>query len=70
MASHQLIGTLPAITLDAGCTVTVEAINPTTGATITGVILSAVALYGINDASVPQAFDYESLFTHATDDTE
>jgi hypothetical protein len=50
MASSQLIAPLPFFTLDAGCTITVEAIDPATGAAVTGVVVSQVAIYGVNDA--------------------
>jgi hypothetical protein len=39
---------MPAITLDSGCTVTLEAIDVSTGANVTGVTVSLVALYGVN----------------------
>lgn len=48
MTNALLRGDLPAVTLDAGCTVTFEALSPTTGATITGVVVSNAALYGVN----------------------
>jgi hypothetical protein len=48
MAANQLIGPLPAITLDAGCSITVEAIDPSSGATVSGVVVSQVAIYGVN----------------------
>jgi hypothetical protein len=52
VASFQCIAPLPLITLDAGCTVTLEAIDPDTGAAVTGVIVSQVAIYGVNDVAV------------------
>lgn len=51
MAASQLIAPLPPLTLDAGCTVTVEAINPTTGAAVSGVTVSQVTLYAYTDAA-------------------
>lgn len=38
------------MTLNAGATVTFEAIDPNTGAQVTGVTVSQVALHGINYA--------------------
>lgn len=49
MAAYQLLAGLPPLTLDAGCTVTVEAINPTTGAAVTGVTVSSVTIYSSGD---------------------
>jgi hypothetical protein len=48
MASYQLPAGMPPMTLNAGCTVTVEAIDPDTGATVTGVTVSQVAIYATN----------------------
>jgi hypothetical protein len=48
MANYQLIGPLPLVTLDAGCTITFEAIDPDTGAAVTGVTISAAAIYATN----------------------
>jgi hypothetical protein len=48
MTAYQLIGGLPAVTLDAGCTVTFEAIDPDTGAAVTGVAITQAAIYATN----------------------
>lgn len=48
MTAFQLIGPMPALELDSGCTVTVEAINPDSGAAVTGVTVSNVVIYGNN----------------------
>lgn len=48
MSNPLLRGDLPEVTLDAGCTITFEALDPNTGATITGVVVSNAALYGVN----------------------
>lgn len=48
MAANQLIAPLPLLTLETGCTVTVEALSPTTGAAVTGVTVAQVALYATN----------------------
>lgn len=48
MAAHQLLARMPPLTLDAGCTVTVEAIDPSTGATVTGVTITSAAVYATN----------------------
>jgi hypothetical protein len=50
MTAYQLIGGLPAVTLDAGCTVTFEAIDPDTGAAVTGVAITQAAIYATNVA--------------------
>lgn len=44
---------MPDVTLAFGCTVTFEAISPTTGAAITGVKVSNAALYGLNFTDDP-----------------
>jgi hypothetical protein len=62
MASVQLLASLPPLTLDAGCTVTVEAVNPTTGAAITGVTVSAVTIYADNATTVPTPVERAPLF--------
>lgn len=48
MTAHQLLGPLPEVTLNSGCTVTFEAIDPGTGADVSGVVVSLAALYGVN----------------------
>lgn len=50
MTAYQLLAPLPFVTLDAGCTVTFEAIDPQTGATVTGVAITAATIYANNDA--------------------
>lgn len=55
MTNPLQLASLPEVTLDSGCTVTFEALDATTGATVTGVVVSNAALYGINnidDASI------------------
>jgi hypothetical protein len=53
MATSQLVASLPPLTLDAGCTITVEAIHPTTGAAVSGVSVSQVTIYADNSAFTP-----------------
>jgi hypothetical protein len=48
VTAYQLIGPLSLLTLEAGCTITLEAIDPSTGANVTGVTVSQVAIYGVN----------------------
>lgn len=48
MAAFQLPASIPPMTLDAGCTITFEAIDPDTGAAVTGVTISAAAIYATN----------------------
>jgi hypothetical protein len=50
MAGFQLIAPMPALTLDAGCTVTFEAIDPDTGAAISGVEIASATVYAVNFA--------------------
>lgn len=50
MTAYQLIAPMPALTLDAGCSLTFEAIDPATGATVTGVTISSASVYGVNFA--------------------
>jgi hypothetical protein len=55
VTDSQLLAPIPIYTLDAGCTITVEAISPTTGAAVTGVTVSNVTIYAdnvVNDATV------------------
>jgi hypothetical protein len=57
MTAYQLIGGLPAVTLDAGCTVTFEAIDPDTGAAVTGVAITQATIYATNvaESTLPPA---------------
>lgn len=71
MASAQLIGPLPEVTLSSGCTVTFEAIDPNSGATVTGVTVSQAALWGVNlteDAAVPPAEALPPLYVSIPDE--
>ena len=49
MTNPLVLAQLPELTLDAGCTVTFEALSPTTGATVSGVVISSATLYGVNE---------------------
>jgi hypothetical protein len=65
LTAFQLIGPLPVLTLDHGCTITAEAIDEATGAAVTGVTVSAVAIYGVNfapDMAGDQSPDATPLF--------
>lgn len=44
----DLLSTMPSSTLDDGCTIVVEAIDPVTGGPIAGVQVSAVAILAEN----------------------
>ena len=50
MPAFQLIAPMPALTLDAGCIVTFEAIDPDTGAAVTGVKIANATVYAVNIA--------------------
>lgn len=50
MTAHQLLGPMPELTLDAGCTVTWEAIDPASGAAVTGVTITQAAVRAVNFA--------------------
>lgn len=39
---------MPALPLTVGCTVSFEAINPTTGAAVSGVNISLATIYGVD----------------------
>lgn len=69
MADKQLLAPLPPLTLKTGCIITVEAIHPTTGAAITGVTVSQVALYASN-VTPGETFEeaYDSYLTHEPGD--
>ncbi len=45
MAANQLIAPLAPLTVDPGATITVEAINPSTGAAVSGVTVSQVTIF-------------------------
>jgi hypothetical protein len=45
MAATQQIAPMPLVTLENGMTVTLAAIDPATGAAITGVVISDAAVY-------------------------
>jgi len=60
VTAFQLLASLPPLSLDAGCTITAEAIDPDTGAAVTGVTISSFTIYATNvdaattpDAPVP-----------------
>lgn len=48
MAQSQLIAPLPLMQLDAGARVIVDAIDPSTGASVAGVVVSDVTIYATN----------------------
>lgn len=59
MTAHQFIAPLGLWTLDAGCMLIAEAIDPASGANVTGVTVSQFTIYGENvvpdDATSPGA---------------
>lgn len=57
MASFQLISPMPVYTLEAGATVTVEAIDPDTGAAVTGVTVTDFTITAWNDDTTLQLID-------------
>lgn len=69
MAANQLTRSIPFMTLDSGCTITVEAIDPASGATVTGVTVSDVAIYATNQTPSVAPGDHDPAFTHAGSDT-
>jgi hypothetical protein len=62
VATAQLAASIPPLTLDAGCTITVEAIDPTTGAAVTGVSVSQVTIYADNSAFTPKVIERTPMF--------
>ena len=64
MTAHQLIGPLPLLSLDSGCTITVEAIDPDTGANVSGVLVSEFAMLGNNAVAEPTPVTADPLFAH------
>jgi hypothetical protein len=66
VASLQLLAPLPFLTLDAGCTVTVEAIDPFTGAAVTGVTVSLVAIYAANATGQAIADNSQVLYAYGS----
>lgn len=61
MTNPLQLAALPEVTLDAGCTVTFEALDAATGATVTGVVVSNAALYGVNVTDDGSAEPLEAL---------
>lgn len=61
MASYQLIGPGALVTLDSGCTVTFEAIDPDTGAAVSGVAVSSATLYVTTDTPSLVAVEQPTL---------
>lgn len=53
---------MPPLTLDAGCTITVEAIDSATGAAVTGVTVSQVTIYADNAAYTASPTERTPLF--------
>lgn len=51
----ELISTLAELPLDAGCTITAEAIDPNTGAVVGGVMVSAFAIYAYQPSDADHA---------------
>ena len=60
----ELISTMAQVPLTYGCTVSWEAIDPTTGATITGVVIRDATLYGypLGGSSVPAVSEVAPAF--------
>ena len=53
MANLQLLSTMPVIPLNFGCRVVWEAIDPGTGAHVTGVVIKNATLYGYDLSTGP-----------------
>lgn len=62
MAASQLLAPMPFYTLEHGCTVSFEAIDPNTGAAVTGVTVTLAAIYGVNDAPAETTPDDSQVF--------
>jgi hypothetical protein len=62
VATAQLAASIPPLTLDAGCTITVEAIDPTTGAAVTGITVSNVTIYADNVVNEAVAIERSPLY--------
>jgi len=52
---QTLEGTCPALPLDNGCQVVIEARDPTTGAAVSGVTVSNINIYGLDLTADGQA---------------
>ncbi len=48
MTAHQLLAPMPELTLDSGCSVAWEAIDPATGAAVTGVVITVATVRAVN----------------------
>lgn len=55
MATDTLKAGIPIIDLDTGMSVVFEAIDPTTGLAVAGVVVSGVAMYGDGDTTTSEA---------------
>jgi hypothetical protein len=66
VATDQAIAGLPPLTLDAGCTITIEAISPTTGAAVTGVTVSQVTIYADNAVNTAAAVERTPMYALET----
>lgn len=53
MATDTLKASIPFLQLDSGMQIVFEAIHPTTGAAVTGVVVSNVAIYATDLSAVP-----------------
>jgi hypothetical protein len=60
VASGPIIAPLPIIDLGPGVQVVLEAIDPSTGATVAGVVITDATLYG-RVVDVDQSSDYSRL---------
>lgn len=73
MTAYQLLAPMPELTLDAGCTVTWEAIDPATGAAVTGVAITAASVRAVNyapnlDTTPPNVDDVLPFFVPIPED--
>lgn len=66
--SYPLEGPLPQIDLQAGATVTINAVDPTTGATVTGVVFSDGVIYAAGHDQGDGDAPIESMFLLPTGD--
>jgi len=60
-----LIGPLPAVTLDSGCSIEFDAIDPATGASVSGVTVTLGTIYGNTSADTPELEQPSPLLVYA-----
>lgn len=67
MTAFRLLAPIPPMTLDAGCSITFEAIDPATGAAVTGVSISFATIYATNNTALEPSAETTDLLAFVPD---